>query len=348
MNGPQVTDLHVRFNVPLPAPALLMHEMPRTEAQANLVVETRKRIDAILSGESDRFLVVVGPCSIHDTEAGLEYAKHLAALREELSDKLELVMRVYFEKPRTSVGWKGLIMDPDLDGSDNLAKGLRLARRLLGEVLDLGVPTATEFLDPITPQYIADRICWAAIGARTVESQTHRQMASGLSMPVGLKNATNGALTPVINALKAASHSQTFFGISAEGVASLVSTTGNPSAHMVLRGGDEGPNFDADSIAEARALLEKAGMDPAIMVDASHANCDKNYEKMPGVFESIVDQRAAGQTAIIGAMLESNLVAGNQKIDADRSKLTHGQSITDPCIDWETTERILREAAAKL
>lgn len=348
MNGPQVTDLHVRFNVPLPAPALLMHEMPRTEAQANLVVETRKRIDAILSGESDRFLVVVGPCSIHDTEAGLEYAKRLAALREELSDKLELVMRVYFEKPRTSVGWKGLIMDPDLDGSDNLAKGLRLARRLLGEVLDLGVPTATEFLDPITPQYIADRICWAAIGARTVESQTHRQMASGLSMPVGLKNATNGALTPVINALKAASHSQTFFGISAEGVASLVSTTGNPSAHMVLRGGDEGPNFDADSIAEARALLEKAGMDPAIMVDASHANCDKNYEKMPGVFESIVDQRAAGQTAIIGAMLESNLVAGNQKIDADRSKLTHGQSITDPCIDWETTERILREAAAKL
>lgn len=348
MNGPQVTDLHVRFNVPLPAPALLMHEMPRTETQANLVVETRKRIDAILSGESDRFLVVVGPCSIHDTEAGLEYAERLAALREELSDRLELVMRVYFEKPRTSVGWKGLIMDPDLDGSDNLAKGLRLARRLLGQVLDLGVPTATEFLDPITPQYIADRICWAAIGARTVESQTHRQMASGLSMPVGLKNATNGALTPVINALKAASHSQTFFGISAEGVASLVSTTGNPSAHMVLRGGDQGPNFDADSIAEARALLEKAGMDPAIMVDASHANCDKNYEKMPGVFESIVDQRAAGQTAIIGAMLESNLVAGNQKIDADRSKLTHGQSITDPCIDWETTERILREAAAKL
>ena len=337
MNGPQVTDLHVRFNVPLPAPALLMHEMPRTETQANLVVETRKRIDAILSGESDRFLVVVGPCSIHDTEAGLEYAERLAALREELSDRLELVMRVYFEKPRTSVGWKGLIMDPDLDGSDNLAKGLRLARRLLGQVLDLGVPTATEFLDPITPQYIADRICWAAIGARTVESQTHRQMASGLSMPVGLKNATNGALTPVINALKAASHSQTFFGISAEGVASLVSTTGNPSAHMVLRGGDQGPNFDADSIAEARALLEKAGMDPAIMVDASHANCDKNYEKMPGVFESIVDQRAAGQTAIIGAMLESNLVAGNQKIDADRSKLTHGQSITDPCIDWETT-----------
>ncbi len=348
MNGPQVTDLHVRFNVPLPAPALLMHEMPRTESQANLVLETRQRIDAILRGESDRFLVVVGPCSIHDTEAGLEYARRLAKLREELDDRLEIVMRVYFEKPRTSVGWKGLIMDPDLDGSDNLAKGLRLARRLLGEVLDLGVPTATEFLDPITPQYIADRICWAAIGARTVESQTHRQMASGLSMPVGLKNATNGALAPVINALKAASHSQTFFGISAEGVASLVSTTGNPSAHMVLRGGDQGPNFDAASVAEARGLLEKAGMRPAIMIDASHANCDKDYEKMPGVFESIVDQRVAGEKAIIGAMLESNLVAGNQKIDSDRGKLTTGQSITDPCIDWETTERILREAAAKL
>ncbi|MCB1232087.1 MAG: 3-deoxy-7-phosphoheptulonate synthase [Verrucomicrobiae bacterium] len=348
MNGPQVTDLHVRFNVPLPAPALLMHEMPRTESQANLVLETRQRIDAILRGESDRFLVVVGPCSIHDTEAGLEYARKLAALREELGEKLELVMRVYFEKPRTSIGWKGLIMDPDLDGSDNLAKGLRLARRLLGDVLDLGVPTATEFLDPITPQYIADRICWAAIGARTVESQTHRQMASGLSMPVGLKNATNGALQPVINALQAASHPQTFFGISAEGVASLVSTTGNPSAHTVLRGGDNGPNFDAASVTEARERLEAAGMTPAIMIDASHANCDKDYEKMPGVFDSIVDQRVAGEKAIIGAMLESNLVAGNQKIDPDLSKLTHGQSITDPCIDWETTERILRNAAARL
>lgn len=348
MNGPKVTDLHIQFNVPLPAPALVMHEMPRTESQEHLVVETRQRIESILSGESDRFLVVVGPCSIHDTEAGLEYARKLAALRDELGDTLELVMRVYFEKPRTSIGWKGLIMDPDLDGSDNLAKGLRMARQLLCGVLDLGVPASTEFLDPITPQYIADLISWAAIGARTVESQTHRQMASGLSMPVGLKNATNGALTPVINALQAASHPQTFFGISAEGVASLVSTTGNPSAHMVLRGGEDGPNYDADSVATARAMLEKADMRPAIMIDASHANCDKDYQKMPGVFESIIDQRVAGEKAIIGAMLESNLVAGNQKIDADRSKLTHGQSITDPCIDWETTADILREAAAKL
>lgn len=348
MKGPQVTDLHVEYNVPLPAPALVMHEMPRTEAQANLVVDTRRRIAAILSGESDRFLVVVGPCSIHDTEAGLDYARRLAALREELDDTLEIVMRVYFEKPRTSVGWKGLIMDPDLDGSDNLAEGLRQARGLLGSILDLGLPTATEFLDPITPQYIAGQICWAAIGARTVESQTHRQMASGLSMPVGLKNATNGALTPVINALQAASHPQTFFGISAEGVASLVSTTGNPNAHMVLRGGDRGPNYDAESVAEARGMLEKAGMPPAIMIDASHANCSKDHEKMPAVFESIVDQRCAGQTAIIGAMLESNLEAGSQKIDPDRSKLTYGQSITDPCIDWETTARILREAAQRL
>lgn len=348
MKGPQVTDLHVRFNVPLPAPALVMHEMPRSEAQADLVVKSRQRIDAILRGESDRFLVVVGPCSIHDTEAGLDYARRLAALRAELDDTLEIVMRVYFEKPRTSIGWKGLIMDPDLDGSDNLAKGLRMARQLLGDVLDLGVPTATEFLDPITPQYIAGQICWAAIGARTVESQTHRQMASGLSMPVGMKNATNGALGPVINALQAASHPQTFFGISAEGVASLVSTTGNPSCHMVLRGGERGPNCDPASVAEARALLEKSGIPPAIMIDASHANCDKDHEKMPAVFESILEQRLGGEKAIIGAMLESNLEAGNQKIDSDRSKLVYGKSITDPCIDWPTTEGLLREAAGRL
>jgi len=348
MNGPQVTDLHVRFNVPLPAPALLMHELPRTEAQARLVHESRRRIEAILHGEGHRFLVVVGPCSIHDMEAGLEYAAKLATLRAEVGDALELVMRVYFEKPRTSIGWIRLIMDPDLDGSDNLAKGLRLARQLLGEVLDLGVPTATEFLDPITPQYLADRICWAAIGARTVESQTHRQMASGLSMPVGLKNATNGAIQPVIHALRAAMQPQTFFGISAEGVASMVSTTGNPHAHMVLRGGDAGPNFDPANVAMARGALEGAGLPTAIVIDASHANCGKDHERMAGVFESIIQQRVSGGRAIVGAMLESHLVAGCQNISSDRSQLIHGQSVTDPCIGWETTASILRAAAKRL
>jgi 3-deoxy-7-phosphoheptulonate synthase len=344
----QVTDLNVLFNVPLPAPALLMHEMPRSESQAATVLASRRRIEDILHGRSDRFLVIVGPCSIHDPKQGVEYAERLNALREELKDRLEIVMRVYFEKPRTSIGWKGLIMDPDLDGTANLSEGLRIARDLLGKIVDLGMPTATEFLDPITPQYIADLICWAAIGARTVESQTHRQMASGLSMPVGFKNTTFGGMSAVVNALKAAGAPQTFFGISPEGVASMVSTRGNGNCHTVLRGGDDGPNYGAESVASVAGSLEKGGVCQAVVVDASHANCSKDFEKMPGVFEDIVSQRAAGNVHLVGAMLESNLVAGNQNILADHSAMTWGQSVTDPCIDWETTERIIREAAEKL
>lgn len=344
----QVSDLHVVSNVPLPAPAFLAHEQPRTEAQAKTVIDARQRIEDILHGRSDRFLVIVGPCSIHSPEQGIAYAEKLAELKEELKDRLEIVMRVYFEKPRTSVGWKGLIMDPDLDGTANLAEGLRIARKLLCDVLDLGVPTATEFLDPITPQYIADLICWAAIGARTVESQTHRQMASGLSMPVGFKNATFGGMGVVVNALKAAIAEQTFFGISPEGVASMVSTSGNPNCHTVLRGGDDGPNYDADSIASAVSALQKGGVTEAIVVDASHANCSKDYEKMPGVFEDVIAQRVAGNSRIVGAMLESNLKEGNQKILEDHSAMEWGQSVTDPCIGWEETEKILREAAEKL
>lgn len=344
----KATDLHVQFNVPLPAPALLMHEIPRNEKQAEVVGRAREAIRAILDGRDGRFLVIVGPCSIHDPACGMEYAARLAGLREKVGDTLELVMRVYFEKPRTSVGWKGLIMDPDLDGSDNLTKGLRKARTLLGDILELGVPTATEFLDPVIPQYIADLICWAAIGARTVESQTHRQMASGLSMPVGLKNATFGGITAVVNALRAARHAQTFFGISVEGVASLVKTTGNPFAHAVLRGGDNGPNYSPEDIEAVGRKLKDGGVRDAIMVDASHANCGKDHEQMPAVFESVVDQRAAGDRRLIGAMLESHLVSGSQKVPEDRSQLVYGQSITDPCIDWETTEKILLAAAEKL
>lgn len=344
----QVSDLNVAFNVPLPAPALLAHEQPRTEAQARTVLSARQRIEDILQGRSDRFIVIVGPCSIHDPAQGIEYAHKLLELSRAVEDRIEIIMRVYFEKPRTSIGWKGLIMDPDLDGTANLSEGLRLARRLLGEIVDIGLPTATEFLDPITPQYIADLICWAAIGARTVESQTHRQMASGLSMPVGFKNATFGGLGVVVNALKAATAPQTFFGISPEGVASMVSTKGNPNCHTVLRGGDDGPNYDAESVAKARQALEVGDVSPSIVIDASHANCSKDFEKMPAVFEDIVAQRIAGNDAVIGAMLESNLVEGNQKILENVEEMTWGQSVTDPCIGWEVTERIIKEAAEKL
>ena len=344
----QITDLNVAFNVPLPAPALLAHEMPRTSSQADTIFSSRKSIQDILHRESDRFLVITGPCSVHNPAEAIEYAGKLAELSREVEEKIDIVMRVYFEKPRTSVGWKGLIMDPDLDGTANLAEGLRIARKLLGEIIDLGVPTATEFLDPITPQYIGDLISWAAIGARTVESQTHRQMASGLSMPVGFKNATYGGMSAVVNALKASIAPQTFFGISPEGVASMVSTTGNRNCHTVLRGGESGPNYSAEEVAKVTAALEKGKVLGSIVIDASHANCSKDYEKMPGVFEDVVAQRAGGNKNIVGAMLESNIVAGNQKVGDDISALTKGLSITDPCIDWETTQRIIREAAEKL
>ncbi|PAW65231.1 MAG: 3-deoxy-7-phosphoheptulonate synthase [Verrucomicrobiia bacterium Tous-C2TDCM] len=344
----RVSDLNVLFNVPLPAPAFLMHERPRSDAQAASVSAARRRIEEILHGRSDRFLVIVGPCSIHDPGQGIAYAEKLMGLRDELHDQLEIVMRVYFEKPRTAVGWKGLIMDPDLDGSANLAEGLRIARDLLLEIVGLGMPTATEFLDPFTPQYIADLICWAAVGARTVESQTHRQMASGLSMPVGFKNTTFGGMTAVANALKAARSPQTFFGISPEGVASMVSTRGNQNCHAVLRGGDGGPNHDAASVAAAVTELEQGKVNPALVIDASHANCSKDFHKMPGVFAEIVAQRIKGNRRIVGAMLESHHVEGSQAILEDHTAMRWGQSVTDPCIGWETTERILREAARLL
>ncbi len=344
----RVTDLNIAANIPLPAPALLSHEVPRSGEQAAFVAASRAAVQNIIFGGDSRLLVVVGPCSIHDVEAGREYARKLAGLAAELSEKLLLVMRVYFEKPRTTVGWKGLIMDPGLDGSSDIPGGLRIARSFLRDVIDLGVPTATELLDPITPQYIADLICWSAIGARTTESQTHRQMASGLSMPLGFKNATNGSLAPAVNAIKAATSPQTFLGIGAEGIASAVTTCGNPHCHIILRGGEDGPNYGARHVEEAAGQLAGKGLRPAIMIDASHDNSGKDHESQPGVFEDIVAQRAAGDTRIIGAMLESNLVAGGQKFPQPIADLTYGQSITDRCIGWETTERILREAAGRL
>ena len=344
----QTANLHIASNVALPSPKSLCADIAPSERQTNFITESRREIREIIFGDDSRFLVVVGPCSIHDPEAGLEYARRLAKLAAELKDKLCIVMRVYFEKPRTTVGWKGLIMDPDLDGTCNIPDGLRLARRILRDVVDIGLPSATELLDPITPQYIADLISWSAIGARTTESQTHRQMASGLSMPLGFKNGTFGHVTPAINAIKAAMQPQTFLGVSDEGVASAVTTRGNPDCHIILRGGEDGPNFGADNVMETRDALAAAKLKPAIMIDASHGNCAKDHNRMPDVFREIVRQRAAGDRSVIGAMLESNLVGGNQKFPQPLDKLTRGQSITDACIDWDTTERLLREAAKSL
>jgi len=340
----QVSDLHVVETRPLPSPAQLALDIPRTDAQADFLGAARDEIRDILFGKDDRFLLIIGPCSIHDPEACMDYARRLKALADEVRDRILVVMRVYFEKPRTSLGWKGLIMDPHLDGSHDIPEGLHMARGILRQILDLGLPTATEFLDPITPQYIADLVAWSAIGARTSESQTHRQMASGLSMPLGFKNDTHGDLTPAINAIRAATQEQTFLGVNQKGLASSVTTSGNPNCHLILRGGLSGPNYGEADVADAVARLEKAGQLPGVMVDASHANCGKDDTRMPGVLAEIVRQRAAGGRHLIGAMVESNLVAGNQSFPRPIADLTYGQSITDKCIDWDTTVEVVREA----
>ena len=344
----KVSDLHVESNIPLPAPALMLYEIPRSGAQEDFVAESRQYVRDILLQSDPRFLLIVGPCSIHDVEAGREYASRLRGLSDRVREKLLLVMRCYFEKPRTSIGWKGLIMDPRLDGSHEIPEGLRSARRFLRDVIDLGVPTATELLDPITPQYIADLICWSAIGARTTESQTHRQMASGLSMPLGFKNTIAGTIGPALNAIKAAREPQTFLGISGDGVASAVSTRGNPDCHLVLRGGDGGPNYSAAHIADTEQQLEEAGLGRSLVIDCSHGNSGKDFNRQPEVFRDVIEQRASGTRSIIGVMLESNLVGGNQPFPRPPGKLVYGQSITDACLDWDTTERIVLEAAERL
>jgi len=343
----KVSDLNVASNIPLPAPALMLHEIPRSDAQEEFVAQSRQQIRDILRHADPRLLLIVGPCSIHDTRAGLEYAVRLRGLIDRVQEAIYVVMRCYFEKPRTSLGWKGLIMDPHLDGSDDIPEGLRIARRFLRDVIDAGVPTATELLDPITPQYVADLICWSAIGARTTESQTHRQMASGLSMPLGFKNATPGTIGPAINAIQAARQAQTFLGISGDGVASAVSTTGNPDCHLVLRGGDQGPNYSAQHVAETERLLAKAGLEETVVIDCSHGNSAKDHNRQAQVLRDLMAQRASGTTSIVGAMLESNLVAGSQPFPRPPADLVYGQSITDACIDWETTERLVLEIAER-
>ncbi len=342
---PKTYDLHVVETRPLVNPALLHHELPISDTAAQLVAETRDRIRNILCNEDQRLLVIVGPCSVHDVEAAKDYGKRLVELRNELSDKLEIVMRVYFEKPRTRVGWKGLINDPHLDNSYDINTGLRLARQLLLDLADLGLPAGTELLDPITPQYIADIIAWTAIGARTTESQTHREMASGLSMPIGFKNNTDGSLQAATNAMMAASQPHHFLGINADGLASIVSTTGNPDGHLVLRGGKDGPNYEVEQVEAAAKNLSELGINPRLMIDCSHANAMKQHERQVTVLEAVAQQLKSGSRHILGVMIESHLVAGNQKIAKDLDQLVYGQSITDACVDFETTETMLRMLA---
>jgi 3-deoxy-7-phosphoheptulonate synthase len=341
----KTSDLHVVDTRPLISPALLHHELPMTEAAAELVTETRDRIRNIMRNEDQRLLVIVGPCSVHDVEAAMEYGRKLVGLRAELKDQLEIIMRVYFEKPRTSVGWKGLINDPHLDSSYDINNGLRLARKLLLDLADLGLPAATELLDPITPQYIADVISWSAIGARTTESQTHREMASGLSMPIGFKNSTDGTVQTAVNAIVAASRPHHFLGINSHGLASIVATTGNPDCHLVLRGGKRGPNYEAPHVKAAAQELNQSGVNARLMVDCSHSNANKDHNRQIAVLQSVADQVAHGSRDILGVMIESHLIAGNQPIPKDLQQLRYGQSITDACVDFDTTATMLRNLA---
>ena len=338
-------DLHVVETRPLVPPALLHRELPISDRSTATVQQARERIKAILHGRDSRLLVIVGPCSVHDVAAAHEYAAAIAQAQERYKDALEIVMRVYFEKPRTTVGWKGLINDPHLDGSYDINTGLRVARGLLLHLAEMGLPAATELLDPVVPQYIADLISWTAIGARTTESQTHREMASGLSMPIGFKNGTDGSAITAINAMEAAARPHHFLGINGEGQAAIVTTTGNPDGHLVLRGGNRGTNYHPESVQEAAAELAKAGLPPRVMVDCSHGNSNKDYRRQGEVAAQVAAQLRAGSGHVMGVMLESHLVAGSQKIPSDLSQLTYGQSITDACIDLATTSEVLETLA---
>jgi len=337
-----IQNLHVKEAVRLLTPRALKAELPLPEVAASTVVASRQAVQNILRQRDERLLVVVGPCSIHDVNGALEYGRKLAALRGELAGQMEIVMRVYFEKPRTTIGWKGLINDPHLDGTYDIDTGLKRARRLLIDLAALGLPAATEFLDPIIPQYIDDLITWVAIGARTTESQTHREMASGLSMPVGFKNGTDGSLQIALDAMISARTPHSFLGIDQDGVTSIIRTTGNPVGHIVLRGGRARTNYDAASLREAEEQLRRAGLPPVLMVDCSHANSGKQHARQEEVWRSVIEQRAAGTRSLTGVMLESYLQEGNQPFPKNPAELCYGVSITDACLGWEATERMLR------
>lgn len=342
---PTTRDINIQSFAPLPAPIEIHRQLPITDVIAEHVLTSRDQIRHILGGEDRRLLVIVGPCSIHDEAAALEYAGRLRTLADALRDALFVVMRVYFEKPRTTVGWKGLIYDPHLDGSRDLATGLFRAREVLLRVNELGLPAATEFLDPFVPQYIADLVSWAAIGARTAESQTHRQMASGLSMPVGFKNGTGGSTQLAVDAVLAARTSHSFMGIDYDGRSCVVTTRGNDAGHVVLRGGSSGANYHAEDVARVCAQLRRAGLPECVIIDCSHGNSGKDHRRQAVVLRDLLDQRAAGDDRIVGCMLESHLYEGNQPHVDDPSVLRYGVSITDACIGWDETAALLREAA---
>lgn len=344
----QTNDLRIAHLEPLIPPSTLKKEYPMTEEAISTVVQGRRTIEAILNREDHRMLAVVGPCSIHDPRAALEYAARLKKLQHRFSSRLFIVMRIYFEKPRTTLGWRGLIVDPFLDGSYNIGQGLRIARELLLSINNIGLPAASEVLDPIVPQYIADLISWAAIGARTTESQTHRDMASGLSMPVGFKNGTGGNLQLALDALQSARHSHSFIGIDQEGRTCVLNTSGNSATHIILRGGRSGPNYYEENVEEAEALFEAAGLIPAVMVDCSHANSGKTSVRQERVLHSLMDQRRRGRKSIFGFMIESNLLSGNQSGDLPLEELEYGKSITDECVGWEKTEEMLSFAYSML
>lgn len=339
-------NINIESTSPLSSPAELKAMYPADEALMAKVMEGRSAIQAVLDRKSRKHILIAGPCSIHNEDAALEYAEKLLRLQEKVSSTMILVMRAYFEKPRTTVGWKGLIYDPDLDESYNIEKGLRLARKILREIIRMGLPTATEILEPIIPQFIADLVSWAAIGARTTESQTHRQMTSGLSMPTGFKNSTDGSILNAVNAIKSARTRHSFIGITEDGKASLFRTRGNPYGHLVLRGGDKSPNYEPEHIAFARIVMERAGLPPNIIIDCSHANSAKQPERQLDVLREVVRQSCEGERAIVGSMLESNLSHGSQSIKA--SVLDPGISITDACIGWDQTEEVILESHERL
>jgi 3-deoxy-7-phosphoheptulonate synthase len=344
----QTDNLNIASNEALLTPEHLKSELPLEGITLDSVQKARETIFSILDRKDSRLMVVVGPCSIHDTDAAIDYAKKLKELADKVSDTLYIVMRVYFEKPRTAIGWKGLINDPYLDDSFKIEDGLRKGRKLLLDIADLGLPTSSEALDPISPQYLQDIIVWSAIGARTTESQTHREMSSGLSSSVGFKNGTDGGLMVAVNAMQSVSSPHRFLGINGKGQVSVVTTKGNPYAHVVLRGGSAGPNYDTVHVALCEQALEKGGVSQNIMIDCSHANSSKDPDVQPLVLKDITHQILEGNKSIIGVMLESNIFGGNQSIPKDLSELKYGVSVTDACMAWDTTERSLLEMADKL
>ncbi|WP_325107860.1 3-deoxy-7-phosphoheptulonate synthase [Luteolibacter pohnpeiensis] len=345
MTQHRTDDLRISGINPLISPAVLGYYLPINESSSELVSSARSQAEAILNGEDDRLLAIVGPCSIHDPEAALEYATKLKAEAARLKNDIFIIMRVYFEKPRTTVGWKGLINDPHLDNSFDINHGLRIARGLLLELAQMGVPAGTEFLDTISPQYIADLIAWGAIGARTTESQIHRELASGLSMPVGFKNGTGGSIQIALDAIQSSSRPHHFLGVTKQGISAIVSTTGNESCHLILRGGKTGPNYSPEDIAAAAESLTAHGLPAHVMVDCSHGNSLKDFRNQPVVAESLAQQISQGSRVITSVMIESNLVEGNQPLSPNLADLTRGQSVTDACLGWDDTVRVLDRLA---